>query len=417
MKTARLIFCLLAPGAPMARATGDFFDNLGSTLTVASANRETSAKLSGTFDLEVYRLESPAPGLLYTPDETLLNPRLTLFLDAQAGHRWYFFAQVRVDRGFDPAKRGLEVRADEYALRHTPWEDGRLSVQVGKFATVAGNWVLRHGSWANAFVTAPLAYEELTGIWDSAAARTAGILIAWAHAGPASPSPGSVFADKHLRVPMIWGPAYSSGLALMGETGRLSYAAEIKNGALSSRPEAWTPDRDSWRHPSVGARVGFRPNVMWNLGISGSRGVYLRPSAMRLLPAGFGLSDYRQTVLGWDAGFAWRHWQVWTEVYHARFEVPRVGNADTLASYVEAKYKFAPQFSGAVRLNRQTFGRIPLASGQTAAWGRDVWRLDVAPAYRFTAHVQLKLQYSLQEDAGRAGDPRHFFAGQCTVRF
>ena len=45
---------------------------------------------------------------------------------------------------------------DEYALRFTPWKDGRLNVQIGKAATVFGTWTGRHLSWENPFVNAPL---------------------------------------------------------------------------------------------------------------------------------------------------------------------------------------------------------------------------------------------------------------------
>jgi hypothetical protein len=48
----------------------------------------------------------------------------------------------------------------------------------------------------------------------------------------------------------------------------------------------------------------------------------------------------------------------WAEFYEARFEVPNVGDADTFAYYVEAKYKFTPQLFGAVRWNQQLFNTI-----------------------------------------------------------
>src|SRR6185436_15908925 len=108
----------------------------------------------------------PAPGVIRADENDLFNPRLTLFLDAQLGTHVYVFAQSRVDRGYDPGYEHTEIRLDEYALRLTPWNDGRLSLQLGKFGTVVGNWSARHGAWTNAFINAPLAYEHLTGVWD-----------------------------------------------------------------------------------------------------------------------------------------------------------------------------------------------------------------------------------------------------------
>ncbi|MEO5738436.1 MAG: hypothetical protein ABIQ82_13360, partial [Variovorax sp.] len=143
--------------------------------------------------------------------------------------------QTRVDRGFDPGDGNAQVRLDEYALRFTPWEDGRFSLQVGKFATVAGNWGQRHLSWDNPFITAPVPYENLTGIWDSAAADSADTLLYWAHA----PYDGintfnNSYSDKILRVPIVWGPSYATGLSVAGHLGKFEYAAEVKNASLSS---------------------------------------------------------------------------------------------------------------------------------------------------------------------------------------
>ena len=73
------------------------------------------------------------------------------------------------------ATTGAQVRLDEYALRVTPWDDGRFNLQVGKFSTVVGNWVQRHHSWENPFITAPLPYENLTAISDTVGAIIGGV--------------------------------------------------------------------------------------------------------------------------------------------------------------------------------------------------------------------------------------------------
>ncbi len=132
----------------------------------------------------------------------------------------------------------------------------------------------------------------------------------------------------------------------------------MKNASLSSRPESWNVTENGFEHPTFSGRLGFRPNEAWNLGFSASEGPYFRREAEPTLPPGRDIGDYREFVLGQDAGFAWRHLQVWVEFYEARFEVPRVGNADTFAYYVEAKYKFTPQFFGAIRWNQQLFGAV-----------------------------------------------------------
>ena len=200
-----------------------------------------------------------------------------------------------------------------------------------------------------------LPYENLTGMWDSAAPEDADDLLYWAHV-PGYDS--GDYSDKILRLPIIWGPSYASGASISGSIEQFDYAAEMKNASLSSRPESWSITETGFGHPTFNSRIGFRPNEMWNIGFSASAGPYLLPIAGPSLPSGRGISDYREIVLGQDLSFAWHHFQFWAEFYEARFEVPRIGNADTFSYYFEAKYKFTPQLFGAVRWNQQLFGTI-----------------------------------------------------------
>lgn len=383
----------------------EFLDRVDEMLTITSRDDYYRARLSGIADVEFYQFDNPAPALLYTEDDSLFNPRLSLFLDAQMGPSVYAFAQSRIDRGFDPSDDSAEVRLDEYAIRYTPWDDSRLNVQAGRFATVVGNWVSRHDSWENPFVNAPLPYENPVPINDSEAPESA-------HGLPHISS-----AEKYEYIPVIWGPSYASGMALSGRLNTLDYAIEIKNAPLSSRPETWDVGDNSFSRPTYSSRIGLRPNASWSFGLSGSVGPIYRNEADSTLPAGRTTSDYNQIVFGQDVAFAWRHLQVWAEVYEVRFELPTIGSVDTWAYYVEAKYKFTPRLFGALRWNQQMFSDITLYDGGRSSWSRDIWRSDVGLGYRFSAHTQLKLQYSLQQEDGAPHDTANLAAAQLTVRF
>jgi hypothetical protein len=404
MKVCAVSLCIFACTAG-AFDVDDLLDRFDTALTISAFQDKLRARLSGTLDLEIYHFDQPAPGLINSSIDTLFNPRLTLFLDTQVGSQIYFFAQSRLDRGFDPSNHGAQVRLDEYAVRITPWDDGRFTIQIGKFATVVGNWVPRHLSWENPFINAPLVYENVTAINDKVA--------------PASPLNFVHRFDngKYDFNPVIWGPNYTSGISVSGRLGQFDYAAEMKNSSVSSRPESWNVTAIGFDHPSVNARVGFRPNQMWNFGLSVSDGSYLRPEAEGTLPRGRDIGDYRELVVGQDASFAWHHLQVWAEFYEARFEVPRVGDVDTFAYYFEAKYKFTPQLFGAVRWNQQLFGSVANNAGGNIRWGQDLGRVDAAVGYRFTTHTQLKLQYSFQQETTGPRDDNHTLAAQFTVRF
>ena len=402
MKRHILSLCVFACTA----CAFDSDDLLDSTLTISGLHDNVRVRLSGTVDLEFYNFQQPAPGLIDSKIDNLFNPRLTLFLDAQVGSQAYFFAQARLDRGFDPTDHGADVRLDEYALRITPWQDGRFTFQAGQFATVVGNWVPRHLSWDNPFINAPLVYENVTAIQDK-----------YAPFSPLYFIYAPFFYGKYTFNPVIWGPSYASGISVSGRLGRFDYAVEMKNASLSSRPESWYITENGFENPTFSGRFGFRPNEAWNFGFSASEGPYFRREAEPTLPPGRDIGDYREFVLGQDISFAWHHLQLWAEVYEARFEVPRVGDADTLPYYVEAKYKLTPQFFGAVRWNQQFFNKISNGIGGNEHWSPDLGRIDVAATYRLTTHAQLKLQYSFQHETTLPGHDNHLLATQFTVRF
>ena len=396
--------CLLISSA-QAFEVDELFDRLDNALTVSAFEQTLRARLSGTVDVEAYHFGQPAPGLIDSNIDNLFNPRLTLFLDAQYGSQIYFFAQSRVDRGFDPADRGAQARLDEYALRITPWDDSRFNLQIGKFATVVGNWVPRHLSWENPFVDAPLVYQNITPVSDKSA--------------PLSPLDFVRRFDhgKYEFNPVIWGPDYASGLSVSGRVDRFDYAAEVKNSPLAARPESWSVTEVDFSDPAFNARVGFRPDQAWNFGMSVGDGPYFRPEAQRSMPRGRDVDDYREFVLGQDVSFALHHFQIWAEFYEARFEIPRVGDADTFAYYLEAKYKFTPQWFAALRWNQQVFNKIDNGMGSSTRWSQNLAKIDIATGYRFTSHTQLKMEYSFQKETSGPGEDNHIFAAQFTVRF
>ncbi|MBA3963256.1 MAG: hypothetical protein H0X40_15335 [Chthoniobacterales bacterium] len=401
MKAPILAACFLVATIRTAGAE-DFIDRVDQALTISLADDQLRARLSGLLDLEYYHFPQPSPGLIRSSGHDLFTPRLSLFLDAHLGANIYFFAQSRFDTGFEPTDRGSQARLDEFAFRVTPWNDGRFNLQVGKFSTVIGNWVERHLSWDNPFINAPLPYETATLVSDIELPLTSQSFRA---------VPGF---DKYEFLPIIWGPVYTPGFSVSGRLGIFEYAAEVKNAPVASRPETWN-DYD-FSDPAVDLRIGLQPNVAWRFGLSAAEGPYLRANARPLEDEG-SLGDYREYLLGQDVSYARGHWQFWAEAFEARFQVPRLGDADVFAYYLEAKYKFSPQLFGALRWNQEMFDSGTDEEGRTVAKAHDIWRVEAAVAYRFTAHTQLKLQYSLANGDFVSENLGSTFALQFTLRF
>lgn len=375
----------------------------------ASEDWLEKAGLSFLFDLEGYHFTQYSPGLLLR-DGDFVTPRFSMFFERQLGRHFSVFVQARADQGFDPTGSGAQARLDEYFLRWTPLSDASLNLQFGKFSTVVGNYVQRHDSWNNPFINAPLPYENVTLIGDEDVPSSAKNFLSgkgWQR---------NTYS-KTVWLPVIWGPAYTSGGMISGSFEHWDYAFELKNASISSRPAYWGIDDCNWRYPTGGARVGYRPNAAWNLGMSFSYGTYLNAEARDFLPAGRSLYDYNQITLAWDASYAWHRWQFWGEVFTSRFQVPNTGNADTLAYYLEAKYKFTPNLFGALRWNQQFFGGIDDGFGNREPWDMNAWRIDTALGYRFNRHVQVKTQYSFLQQAAPSLHPTHLLASQLTLKF
>ncbi len=398
---------LLAFGVSAAQGVSqEWLDTVDSKLRLKTPNGFFQSDLSGLLDLEGYYVDQRPPGLLFE-DESFFNPRLSLFLDTRLGPHFYSFVQGRLDRGFDPGEKDFDARFDEYLLRWIPWDDSRLNLQFGKFATVVGNWVQRHDSWQNPLITAPLPYENLTPVsYDDIPRSPADFL-----------SRRNVADVKESWLPIIWGPVYATGWSVFGTLGKFDYAFDLKNASISSHPHSWDLDRELWRYPTVSGRLGFRPGPDWTHGMSFSLGRYLSPEASDALPPGKTISDYNQFTLGYDISYALRRWQWWAEVFLSRFEVPNVGNADLVAYYLEAKYKITSGLFAAARWNQELFGTINDGVGGQEPWGNDMYRIDVALGYRFTRHLQSKIQYSFGHRHAALQQGEQLVAAQVTLKF
>ncbi|MBM3876083.1 MAG: hypothetical protein FJ386_05100 [Verrucomicrobia bacterium] len=379
-------------------------DKVDDALFLQSRNGSVRSDLSGLLDLEGYYIDQRPPGMIFGNGDEFFNPRLSLFLDTRLGPHLYSLVQARVDRGFDPRSRVRSARFDEYLLRWTPFEDSRLHLQAGKFATVFGAWVPRHDSWNNPFINAPLPYEHMTTVNDAATVASGQGLV----------NRRAIADNKPAWLPVLWGPAYTTGGSMFGQLGGFDYAFELKNAAPSSRPMQWDAHDRGFDHTTVAGRLGWRPNAAWNLGASVSEGAYL--DQRTVTPAGTSAGDFRQTVIGQDISYARHGWQVWAEVIASRFEVPNVGNADSLAYFVEAKRKLGANHFAAVRWNQMVFDKVPTPAGPQP-WDNDVWRVDTAFGWRLSRHVQGKLQYSFSHQKGTSQQGEQLLAAQVTLRF
>ena len=374
-------------------------------LTYQSDDGLFYAHLSGQTELTEYYLDGQPFGLLYSnpSNHYLFAPRQTLNLDAAYGDRLTFFAKFRWDDGFDPNYQDNDVRVDEIYTRAV-LVTGQLDFQVGKFATVFGSYVSRHDSWDNPFITAPLPYDQVTSVLDGFVMPDAASFASLRNAPD----------NLNTWVPVIWGPSYTPSAAFFGTWGSWDLAAQASTQALSSRPETWNEMQFS--RPTFTTRLGWRPDAMWALGISGSVGPYLNPEAESSLPAGTNLRDFDQIVFGADAAWSWHAWQVSGEFIFNRFQVPIAGNADVFSWYVETKYQITPHLFAAARWNQQVYNQINTTTGPQN-WDNDEMRLDLGLGYKWSANILTKLQYSWQHQQASFQNGQQLIGMQLVLRF
>ena len=393
-----LIIAHLANFTPSMRGERSL-DSLEEALAYSTPTQNVRADLSVLADLELFVPEVPSPGLVFPNDRAWLNPRLALFLDIGISPYVELHTQTRVDRGFDPGSvPSGDVRMDEYYLKVAPLADDRLNLKIGKFATAFGTWAQRNLSWDNPFVTTPLAYEDVLNVSDVTQPATPQALLARRQ----------VADKKGDWLTAIWGPSYASGASVSGRVHMIDYALEIKNASLSSRPSEWDATNRGFDNPTVSARIGARPTEEWSFGTSFSHGSYTQRSVAE---------SPGQTTYGLDAAFQHHHLQLWSEVIYTQFEVPMVGDAAAVFYYLKARYKWTPQLWTALRWNHSLFDRVTNGLGGAANWDRDTWRIDLSLGWRFSRHVQAKIQGSIGGREGNEPQGNHLVATQFSIKF
>ena len=91
MNLHHIIWIAILAITPAAVRGDDFMDMLGEKLAFSGFDDKARFRLSGLLDVEYYEFSGDAPGLIFTEEGQLLNPRLTLFLDGQLGPDIYLF--------------------------------------------------------------------------------------------------------------------------------------------------------------------------------------------------------------------------------------------------------------------------------------------------------------------------------------
>lgn len=326
---------------------------------------------------------------------TLRNVRLALAADARLTQRLSIVAEVRTD-SFE--------HVDAYALflRMRPWAGRAIDVHLGRVPPTFGAYARRPYSVDNPVVGMPLAYQYLTSLRADAVPRTADDLATMRGRGWQSSFPVGN-PEPAAGLPLVNALRWDTGAQVRAAAGPIVALGAVTVGTLSN-PRV----RDDNRGAQVAGRITYTPHAAVTLGLSAARGAYLSDDLARVLsPAVAGGRRYAQRALGADAEVSRGRWIARAEWIRASWDVPVVANPalppalSAWSGFVEGRYRVAPGWDVAARVDRLAFGRITTSAGQVP-WDGEVDRVEVAVGWALRRGLRLKGAWQVNtRDAGR----------------
>lgn len=356
--------------------------------------------LSGRVDVEGF-VPSAEPAWIIPTTEPFAALRARLFADLFLGERVFASAELRVDRGEEPAAGPWETRLDQALVRIALLRP--LALQVGKFVSPFGGWPQRHHTVRDPFVRPPLSYDYRTMISPGIAPGSTEAFVDWKDDIPTNFRPTGA--------PPVWGAPYQWGAMVLGSAGPAAYRVAVMNSAPSSEPESWGWDPDRLRHPSFVANVGLQVSPALRVEGSWNRGPYLEPTIEGALDPGWAWHDYLQEIYGIETVYAVGRAVFRGEAFADRWEVPNVPeDAWDLSYYVEGQVDVGTGAHlaarwGEIRFNELGAGGGYYGGGVDARWDYDARRLQLAAGYRVFRNAGIAAEYMLNHTDRPEGDP------------
>ncbi len=321
------------------------------------------------------------------------------FNDTAYGHNLTRLARLDLLASFRLAS-GLEVVGDLrsenanaprlYALylRYRPFAAHELDLQAGRIPPVFGAFPRRRYAQDNPLVSWPLVWQYLTTLRPDALPAGADALLLVRGSGWRVPYAGYGLAAG---VPIASAARWDTGVEARYASGPLELAFALTQGTLSD-PRF----EDSNGGKQVSARVAWQPVAGVALGASAAQGEFLASG----LPLPPGRHDQR--AYGLDAELGFGRVLLRAEALHAEWDLPRVGEPPidrpltAAGGYLEGRWRFAPGWHVAARLDRLRFGDIRGSRG-LEPWEAPARRVEAGLGFAPRRHVLLKAVYQRNE--------------------
>jgi hypothetical protein len=230
----------------------------------------------------------------------------------------------------------------------------------------------------------------------------------------------------------LWG--IDEGVELYGKLGKFSYVTAVQNGGENLQ------DFDGDK--SVAGRIGFDPNQHWHFSLSGMRTGNLNVQRDVLSALWFANGWFRSigspattrfnvNLVQGDVTASWKSGHVRAFGGYARYDDndPAADNGRNLFYYsVEVMQDLPKKFYAAARFSQILADKgYPLTGfgkmGQyffSNALTSELWRLSLGAGYRFSDHLELKVEYAFERGelaSGGERDNENFFGTEAAFRF
>jgi len=298
------------------------------------------------------------------------------------------------------SENGGRLRAQAMYLRVRPWMNRPIDIQAGRIPPTFGAFSRRAYAADNPLIGVPIAYQYLTSLRsDSLPADADELLRMRGQGSHLSFSVGN--GDLEHGVAIASPSSWDTGVQLHSATTAIEATLSVTAGALSY--PIWRDDNDRKR---VAGRVAARPVIGLVVGASGSRGPFLSRTVARGALGEDREREFTQNAWGADIEYSRDHYVVRAETLVSDWTIPLASAPSSrlplraTATSVEGKYKIAPGFYAAARLDRLGFSKIAGSHG-LQAWDAPVTRAEIGGGVSLQRNLLFKLAYQYNvRDAG-----------------
>ncbi len=305
--------------------------------------------------------------------------RARLFFDAQPSEKVSVFTQVLVDNS-EFQLYGAYVRLSKIG-------GANVNIHAGLIPNPVGLWGPRTYSDKNPVIGLPLMYLYHTALSPGRYQTTNAQLLEMRGEG-----------YDHYGLPIIYDPCWNTGLEIFGSAGMVDWSIGALSGSVSA-PRT-QPEKDI---PQLTGKLGLFFSPVFSLSFSGFAGPYMADisaftaevSEYPKLAAAYEdkeAEDYLNLGAGVGAHYDLGMLEMYSEAFFARWEHPVFDNLDAYSAYIDARYKLAPQWFIAGRVETMRFSEHDFGVGAGKQdWDYPLNRFELGIGYRIDQAVLLKI--------------------------